>query len=133
MRSSGSLLCVCDVHGEREEGLCGFVCLECCGYKNGRMGEFQKGRVPIRIEVDLLEVTSSSDVPLPLSYTLSIQAMGLLLVVNCRSRRGRESMKGFAEIRVGLRKSCWRSMRRREDIVLMEGSRDREASGYVYE
>lgn len=23
MRSSGSLLCVCDVHGEREEGLCG--------------------------------------------------------------------------------------------------------------
>ena len=35
-------------------------------------------------------------------------------------------MNGFAGNRVGLMKSCWRSMRRRDDIVMMEGSCERE-------
>ena len=46
--------------------------------------------------------------------------MGLLLVVNCRSRRGRESMNVLAGTRFGPMKTCCRSMRRREDILMRE-------------
>ena len=126
MRSSGSLLCVCDVHGEREEGLCGLYAWSVVDTETA--GTVSSGKVELEIG---LRWIFGRQVFFVCSFALFVRAVdpddGSCSRCDCRSRGGRESENSFAGIRVGLRKSCWRSMRRREDIVMKEGSRESNA------